>query len=423
MMGGGYKEPPKFLLREVNATAEAGYDYTGYTIGCTSDGSKVYVVSTGNDEGGTNAGAVYEFENNNGVFTQLHKFTGSLNADGTQTGLVIASQPNYGPTFGGTVNNAGNELFLGEGNWKDANGDAIGRVRVFSSSSSGWEVAQTIISPETEKADDRFGACVKLNDAGTILAISAVKEEGSTTQPDSLGYTPGAVYLYHSSSSGWELAQTIDFPGNSSQFGHSFGASINIVGNKMAIGGPWAHPDTDTVFMYESGSSGWEFKEKVAEGLWGYANFGENVMISNDGNLLAVSGAGYKKLLIYTSGSSGWEFAQQLNGDYTGFGKTLAIHANVTGDSTGYTLITTAPYADGLAGLTYVYESKQANGVWEDFTLYQTLEASEKRNYYTGQSITITPDKKWFFLGAPNQASPGAWNGGKVYAYEWSDEY
>ena len=70
-----------------------------------------------------------------------------------------------------------------------------------------------------------------------------------------------------------------------------------------------------------------------------------------------------------------------------------------------------------------MYESKQTNGVWEDFTLYQTLEASEKRNYYTGQSITLTPDKKWFFLGAPFQASPGAWNGGKVYAYEWSDEY
>jgi len=423
MMGGGYKEPHKFLLREVNDTAEAGYDYTGYTIGCTSDGSRVFVASSGNDEGGTNAGAVYEFQNNSGVLTRLHKFTGSLNSDGTSTQFVIANQPNYGPTFGGAVNAQGNKLFLGEGNWKDANGDAIGRVRVFNSSSSGWEEVQTIISPETEKLNDKFGACVTLNDTGTILAISAVKEEGSTTQPDSLGYTPGAVYLYHSSSSGWELAETIDFPGNSSQWGHSFGASISIVGNKMAIGGPWTHPEVDTVFMYESGSSGWQFEQKILEGLWGYANFGEDVMISNDGKLVVAAGKNYNKVMIYASGSSGWELAQQIDG-YSGyFGGTVAIHAKASGQSTSYTLIASAHYADSLSGLTYVFESKQTNGEWSDFTLYQTLEASEKRNYYTGQSITITPDMKWFFLGAPTQASPGKWNGGKVYSYEWSNEY
>ena len=444
MMRGGYKEPPKFLQRD-RITVDTGQE--PYVADCTADGSVVVLGSQKDDGGGTNAGAVYIVENNNAALTLAAELTGTLNSDGTVQGFGNVSHNNYGPTVPVAVNDAGTNVFVGVPKWKDGSGVEAGKVEIYGSSSAGWGVVQTLSNPSAEQDQDMFGAAIYLNEDRGILAIGATREESGTNE--TADTKPGTVYIYHSASSGWELAQTIEFPLATNIHQHSFGSTITINGSKMAIGAPWA---LESVYIYESGSAnGWEYVQKIQETAYGYSHFGEEVQFSSDGRYLAIGqpedrydpAAGVYvrggSVIVCESGSSGWAQTQliqapdivdeQENG--TQFGICVDFFAQQTGASTYYKLTIGQPIRQKQStgdpnfyrGTVHVYESKQEGSEHVDFSRHQELLPESTSHARFGTGLIGSSDGKWMFVDAIRDIADGVWAAGSLYLYEWSDEY
>ena len=97
---------------------EAAYDYSGYSVSLSSDGSIVAIGAYGNDGNGSDAGHVRIYKNISGTWTQIGS---DINGeeDGDRSGISIS------------LSNDGSIVAIGAMN-NDGNGSNAGHVRVYS---------------------------------------------------------------------------------------------------------------------------------------------------------------------------------------------------------------------------------------------------------------------------------------------------
>lgn len=356
---------------------ESANDTSGSKVALSADGSIVAIAAT---QSNSAAGQIRVFEDINGTWIQIgDDIIGagsgfqlgrslSLRNDGTivAAGAILFGTPGV-PSRGhvqvfeninGTWTQIGDDL-LGintndmAGSSVSLNGDGnivamgarfttagapgnSGYVQVFENNAGVWSQIGSTIYGEAQ-GDSAGGDSISLNDAGNILAIGAISNDG-VNGPDS-----GHVRVFENINGEWiQIGQDIDGEASMDEFGIS--VSLNDSGTILAIGGYFNSGITGTfsghtrVFEYDG--SAWIQLGSDIDGEAANDFSGGAVSINAAGTVLAIGAAlndgtedgvsyGHTRIFEYTNGD--WV---QVGGDIDGeaandgSGRSVALSAN-----------------------------------------------------------------------------------------------
>lgn len=251
------------------------------------DSAATGVDGDASDDSARDSGAVYVFRRD---------ATGAW----TEEAYLKPSNTGAGDHFGWSVSLSGTLLVVGAPfesgaatgvNGDGTNNDAIdsGAVYVFHYGESETWTEEAYIKASNTDAGDRFGAAVSLS--GEVLAVGAEEEDsnarGANGDPDDDSATEsGAVYVFRRDTGGtW--AQEIYLKASDADAEDSFGASLSLEGDSLAVGAM-----NETVYVYRRSSEGtWAEEASLhASTPDDYDYFG--ISVSLFGDLLAVGAEG-----------------------------------------------------------------------------------------------------------------------------------
>jgi WD40 repeat protein len=312
--------------------------YFGAAIAFSSDGSRMVVGARGESTSGTTR----VFQRSGSTWTQLGQDIvgeGSLDRAGASvdmnaagTRIAIGAYLNSNGTFssqgqvrvydlvGTTWTQVGADID-GEGNshqfgWRvalSASGNRVvsgsvsaGRARVFDLVGTTWtQVGATLIGVGIS---GEFGSSVDVSADGSTVAIGAASANGLSRA--------GTVQLYRLVGGAWvQLGGTITGSEIGDRFGYSVSLSSN--GSRVAIGAPsntqGAAPGSGIpvgqVRVYELNGGTWTQLGASVNGNTTVVNndqFGEALMLSEDGTRWIGSAAGSSTAQVYTLTSGAW---------------------------------------------------------------------------------------------------------------------
>jgi hypothetical protein len=317
---------------------EAAFDFSGYSVSLSSDGSIVAIGAHFNDGNGDRSGHVRIYRNNNDVWEQIGSdIDGEVLDDG----------------FGGSVSLSSNGSIVAIGALaNDGNGDRSGHVRIYRNNNNDfWEQIGSDI--DGEAIQDQSGDSVNISSDGNIVAIGAEANDGN-------GDRSGHVRVYQNNNGVWEQVGSdidgevvINFSGSS--------VSLSSNGSIVAIGAKFNNGNgirSGHVRVYRNNNGVWtqigvDIDGEAAEDQSGYS-----VSLSSDGSIVAIgalrnnqNGAFSGHVRIYRNNNGVWEkIGTDINGeaieDYSGGSISLssdgkivaigAIHNDGNGASSGH---------------------------------------------------------------------------------------
>ena len=327
---------------------QSSYDYTGWSVSISSDGTRVAIGAYGSDQGRTMV-----FEESGGTWTQVgvdilgelsndggQDYSGysvSLSSDGSRVAIgaihnsvSFVAYPNTNPNQykghvrvyaenGGAWSQVGADIdgedTFDYSGWSvslsddgtrvaigaysnDDNGNNAGHVRVYSESGGTW--TQMGADIDGEAAEDQSGWSVSLSGDGSRLAIGARYNDGG-------GSSSGHVRIYSESGGSWtQLGSDID---GGAQFDYSgWSVSMSYDGTRVAIGAPGASHlgGVGHVAVYEESGGVWT---QVGSNIDGEATgdySGQSVSISSDGTRVAIKDIGADRVRVYSESNGVW---------------------------------------------------------------------------------------------------------------------
>jgi hypothetical protein len=202
-------------------TGLGAYDLVGKSVALNADGSIVVVGAINFNSSGNGFVRVYEFNGTNWVQIGAEIPGVSLN---DQTGWAVS------------INDAGTRIAISENLYDDGVvGANCGRVRVYDNVSGVWTLVGTILG---EAAGDQFGQSVSINGSGSILAAGAINNGGN-----------GNVRVFvNPSGTTWNQIGDLDGTAAGDQFG--WAVKLNDAGSRLAISAPYASTPYVKVYEY-----------------------------------------------------------------------------------------------------------------------------------------------------------------------------
>ncbi len=235
-------------------------DGFGAKISC--DGSFLAVGSHWDDDGGSNAGAVFIFERTGGQWSEVQK--------------LVASDALAGDFFGFSQLEMSTSNLLIPSFASGTLGYRAGGAYSFQFNGSNWTDEQKLVASDG-MPQDFFGGNLSLN--GSKLAISSIQGDAPSVP------NAGALYIFEKSGGTWGEIQKLN--ASNAISGARFGGGTEFMGsNVLAVGAP--RENRGAVYIYEDNGNGWiESLKVVASNLAPDADFGERLAFDN--NQLAVS--------------------------------------------------------------------------------------------------------------------------------------
>ena len=247
---------------------EAAYDYSGYSVSLSSDGTIVAIGARYNDGigGNTDSGHVRVYQYSGSSWTRIGNIDGEASGDESGHSVSLSSDGTK-VAIGAYVN--------------DGNGSNSGHVRVYEYSGSSW--TQLGADIDGEAAYDYSGYSVSLSSDGTIVAIGARYNDGN-------GSDSGHVRVYQYSGSSWtKIGDDID--GEAAYDNSGYSVSLSSDGTIVAIGayvndGNGSYSGHVRVYEYSSGS--WSQPVPDIDGEATDDQSGYSVSLSSDGTKVAI---------------------------------------------------------------------------------------------------------------------------------------
>ncbi|HBO44685.1 MAG TPA: hypothetical protein DD670_12285, partial [Planctomycetaceae bacterium] len=302
------------LTGQVVKLSGAAGDYFGY--GVAIDGTTAIVGVPFDDDGNTDSGSAYVFEETGLGWVQVVKLTASDGAAGDH--------------FGQSVSISGTTAIIGASGDDDRGTDA-GSVYIFQDSGTGWvQVAK--LTADDGANSDFFGCSVSIS--GTTAIIGAVGD-------DDKGVSSGSVYIFQDSGSGW--VQVVKLTANDGANSDYFGRSVSISGATAIVGayGNDDHGDwSGSAYIFQDMDSGWiQRKKLIADDGATYDYFGRSVCISGTTAIIGADGDDSDgSAYIFQDTGSGWVRTAKLTADdgtaSSSFGYSVSISGNqvIVGD-------------------------------------------------------------------------------------------
>lgn len=191
---------------------ETSQDFFGTSVALSSDGSRVAIGATGDDDNGSNSGHVRVYDWDGSAWSQVGSDLDG-EAAGDQSGASVS------------LSSDGSRLAIGA-EQNDGAGAASGHVRVYEWGGAAWSRLGADI--DGEAPGDQSGASVTLSSDGSRIAIGAWGNDGN-------GSASGHVRVYDWDGSAWTQAgDDIDGEAGNDQLGRS--VSLSSDGSRLAVG-------------------------------------------------------------------------------------------------------------------------------------------------------------------------------------------
>ena len=386
---------------------EAVGDGFGKTVSLSLDGSVIAIGAPENDgTNGTNSGHVRVYQNTGGTWTQIGSdIDGEAGSD----------------SFGFAISLSSDGSILAVGAYKnDGNGMDSGHVRVFQNTGGTW--TQVGLDINGEAAFDRFGYSVSLSSDGTILAVGAPFNNGAA------GSNTGHVRVYQNTGGTWtQIGSDIDGEAIDDQSGFSLDISAN--GTIVAIGAPNNNGTTTNtnvghVRVYENISGVWTQIGSDIDGIVSDNSFGTSISLSADGTIFASGmpfsdgiGSNSGVTRVYENISNTWtQIGSDISGevaqDESGHKDAISLSSN------GNIIAIGSRFNDGVNGAVSgnVRVFKNISNTWTHIGSDIDGEAS---NDQSGYSANISSDGSVIAIGAPFNSN--ATGGGQARVYDLSN--
>jgi LPXTG-motif cell wall-anchored protein len=210
-----------------NIDGEAAYNWSGFSVAMSDDGSRVAVGATGAVGG---AGRVRVYTLTNGAWIQ----TGA-NIDGEAANELSGSKV--------AMSADGSRVAIGAPQ-NEAAGANTGRVRVYTLTNGVW--TQTGANFDGEAADNYLGRSVAMSDDGSRVAIGASENDGA-------GADAGRVLVYTLTNGVW-IQTGANINGEAAGDNSGWSVAMSGDGSRVAIGAIFndgAGADAGQVRVYE----------------------------------------------------------------------------------------------------------------------------------------------------------------------------
>ena len=384
--GGKVTKTNKYATAKLSLSA---HDAFGSSVALSKDGKRLAVGASGDETGGSNAGAVYVFTVADADSANNIKWGSTLSQQTKIAHGVGGLLLSKGDGFGGSVafDKDGTKLAVGA---KGAD-SSKGAVYLFTVGGATWGDTVTKIKDIvtgtaglTLTTGDTFGSAVALSEDGSKLAVGASGSDSSK----------GAVYLFTVSGGTWggnsqvsQIHTIKDGTGGSTLTANDrFGSAVALSagGGKLAIGADGTDSAKGAVYLYTIGGATWSSSSTISQvkqlkdgvgkiSLSANDRFGTAVALSKDGNKLAVG----------------------ADGDDTGASDAGAVYLYTIDSATwssGSIITQTKKIADGVDGV------------------------SLSKNDNFGSSVALSGDGTKLVVGASGDDSNG-YNAGTIYTY------
>jgi hypothetical protein len=191
---------------------EAAYDYSGYSVSLSSDGTTLAISARANNGNGSDSGHV-----------RIYKFSGIT---WTKLGSDIEGEA-ANDYLGSSVSLSSDGKIVAIGAiLNDGNGNDSGHVRVYNYDGTSWSQLGEDI--DGEASNDHFGFSVSLSSSGKTLAVGGYYNDGN-------GSDSGHVRIYNYNENVWsQLGSDIDGEAANDYSGSS--VSLSSDGTTLAIG-------------------------------------------------------------------------------------------------------------------------------------------------------------------------------------------
>jgi hypothetical protein len=338
------------------------YDYFGYSVSISGDGSIVIVGALESTSTVTRQGSAYVFTRIAGVWTQQQELVAS-DAEATDFFGVSVAISRDGLTAVIGASNDGSVPVAQPG---------PGSAYIFtrSATSTAWS-QQAKLTASDAALGDLLGRSVSISDDGNTVLIGADNED---TSPNS---NNGAAYVFTRSGTTWTQQAKLlaSDPAGDDGFGNS--VDISGDGNTAVVGadGEDTSPNSENgaSYIFTRAGSTWTQQAKLlASDAASSDTFGGSVSISSDGNTVLI-GANNKSTTPTTSNGAAYVFTR-LGPTWTQQQKILASD-NALNDDFGYSVSLSADGSTGIISAIFQNTSPNSdNGAAYIYALGRTLD-------------------------------------------------
>ena len=288
-------------------------DYFGRSVAISGDWA--IVGAPYEDTGGTDAGAAYIFQYQNGQWSQ----TAKLQAYNAQAG----------DCFGCSVGIDGDWAIVGA-DGEDTGGTDAGEVYIFQYRNGDWAQTEKLQASDKEK-DDRFGYSVAIS--GDWAIVGAYQEDPDGT------YNAGAAYIFRYQNKEW--SQTEKLLASDRQANDNFGISVALSGNRAIVGAyreDTGVPNAGAAYIFQYQNGQWKQTKKLqADDKQANNNFGISVGIDGDWAIVgawgeSTGGMNIGAAYIFYSQNEQWSETQKLQAKDKEAGDFFGISVAISGD-------------------------------------------------------------------------------------------
>jgi|GEM_PF-993147 len=253
------------FTQQLYADDASSNDWFGTAVSLSGD--RLVVGAPGENTKGTNAGAVYVFDLNGGVWSQTDKITvASLNAH---------------DRFGTAVSLDADRILIGAYG-VDLTGINFGAAYVFDWVAGNWTYTTTLTASDGTNLDS-FAEAVSLD--GDRALISASRDDDG-------GKDSGSAYVFDLVNGSWLETDKLN-AGPDAALGALFGKSLCLDNDTVLIGAYLEQANTGAVYVfeYDSQSNSWNRAQRlVADNRHAGDYFGASLAIDNNIIIIGANG-------------------------------------------------------------------------------------------------------------------------------------
>jgi hypothetical protein len=327
------------------------------------DGDWAVVGAMLEDQGGSDAGAAYVFQNVGGTWIDYTK-------------LVAGDAQSY-DRFGTEVAISGDTIVVGAPDSDDA-GEGTGSAYVFHLDGGVWTEQDKLLAGDMDQHDN-FGVSVAIS--GDTVVVGAPFDDDACEPPDDMCKS-GSAYVFTRSGTAW--SQTTKLVASDDEERDFFGFAVAVDGDVALIGARWedeAASDAGAVYVYSGVGGGWaEVQKLTASDGESNDRFGDAVAVSGRYAVIGApvedeAGSEAGAVYVFALGSSWVELGKKPSNDGTSneFGEAVDVdgswavigchyHDYGAGAAYAYRMVDLAPhivvFADGFeTGDTFMWSS------------------------------------------------------------------
>jgi hypothetical protein len=391
------------MIKAVASDRGAG-DQFGINISISGDRAVVGAYFEDEDISGGNplvdAGSVYIFELNGGVWSETAK--------------LVASDRGAGDYFGFRVDISGDRVIVGAYlEEEDASGSATlagaGSAYIFELNGSVWSETVKLVAADRD-INDRFGFSVSISGDRAVVGAYQEDEDASGGNPEIFA---GSAYIFELSGGIW--SETTKLVASDRGTEDRFGRAVSIDGDKVIVGAHYGDEDVSggayllnagSAYIFEFSGGTWVETAKLVASDRGQGDtFGSSVSISggkviigadlededvSGGASLADAGSAY----IFELNGGVWSETVKLVAADRDINDRFGFSVSISGDRAvvgSYQDDEDVLGGDSLynAGSAYIFEF--SGGVWSQTTKLVASDRSGGDNF--GIDVSISGDR------------------------------